>query len=140
MAEVIIPNDSRNVARAAVMMALSRSREEERSLKGEMAPDVLCAAVDCGGEFITSVTRIVERAVVAAKREGLIGESHQEEGAVAGATHEALTQIVNKAIGLNIGGKIGIAKSGDHVVVAVFFGIGLLHLNEVAIALGHRVV
>ena len=45
-----------------------------------------------------------------------------------------------KAIGLNIGGKIGIARSGDHIVVAVFFGIGLLHLNEVAIALGHRVV
>ncbi len=138
--DVHIPNDSRNVARAAVMMALSRSREEEKGLKAEMQPEISCAAVDCGGEFITSVTRIVERAVVAAKREGLIAESHLEEGGVAGATHEALTQIVNKAIGLNIGGKIGIARSGDHIVVAVFFGIGLLHLNEVAIALGHRVV
>ena len=59
---------------------------------------------------------------------------------MAGATHEALTQIVNKAIGLNVGGKIGIARSGEHIVVAMFFGIGLLHLNEVAIALGHRVV
>ena len=135
-----ISADSRNVARAAVRMAMSGSREEEKSLKGEFAPDILCAAVDCGGEFISSVPRIVERAVVAAKREGLIGESHQDEGAVAGATHEALTQIVNKAIGLNIGGKIGIARSGDHVVVAVFFGIGLLHLNDVSIALGHRVV
>lgn len=138
--EVHIPNDSRDVARAAVMMALTRSREEERNLKAEMAPDVRCAAVDCGGEFITSVTRIVERAVVAAKREGLVSESHIEEGGVAGATHEALTQIVNKAIGLNVGGKIGMARSGDHIVVAIFFGIGLLHLNEVAIALGHRVV
>ena len=96
--------------------------------------------MDCGGEFISSVTRIVERAVVAAKREGLVGESHPDEGAVAGATHEALMQIVSKATGLNIGGKIGIARAGDHIVVAVFFGIGLLHLNEVAIALGHRVV
>ena len=138
--ELRMPADSRNVARAAVLMALSRSRDEEKTLKGDHAPDILCAAVDCGGEFITSVTRIVERAVVAAKREGLIGEAHQEEGAVAGATHEALTQIVNTAIGLNIGGKIGIARSGDHVVVAIFFGIGLLHLNEVSIALGHRVV
>ncbi len=135
-----IPNDSRIVARAAVMMALSRTREEEKALKAEMQPGILCAAVDCGGEFITSVTRIVERAVVAAKREGLITESHLEEGGVAGATHEALTQIVNKAIGLNVGGKIGIARSGEHIVVAMFFGIGLLHLNEVAIALGHRVV
>ena len=133
--------DSRNVARAAVLMALSRTREEEKEIKIEQLQDgVRCAAVDCGGEFIVSVTRIVERAVVAAKREGLISESHLEEGGVAGATHEALTQIVNKAIGLNIGGKIGIARSGDHIVVAVFLGIGLLHLNEVAIALGHRVV
>ena len=138
--ELHIPGDSRNVARAAVRMALSASREEERQLKAELSPEIRCAAVDCGGEFISSVTRIVERAVVAAKREGLVGESHPDEGAVAGATHEALMQIVSKATGLNIGGKIGIARSGDHIVVAVFFGIGLLHLNEVAIALGHRVV
>ena len=138
--ELHIPGDSRNVARAAVRMALSASREEERQLKAELSPEIRCAAVDCGGEFISSVTRIVERAVVAAKREGLVGESHLDEGAVAGATHEALMQIVSKATGLNIGGKIGIARSGDHIVVAVFFGIGLLHLNEVAIALGHRVV
>ena len=138
--ELHIPGDSRNVARAAVRMALSASREEERQLKAELSPLIRCAAVDCGGEFISSVTRIVERAVVAAKREGLVGESHLDEGAVAGATHEALMQIVSKATGLNIGGKIGIARAGDHIVVAVFFGIGLLHLNEVAIALGHRVV
>ena len=138
--ELHIPGDSRNVARAAVRMALSASREEERQLKAELSPEIRCSAVDCGGEFISSVTRIVERAVVAAKREGLVGESHLDEGAVAGATHEALMQIVSKATGLNIGGKIGIARAGDHIVVAVFFGIGLLHLNEVAIALGHRVV
>ena len=138
--ELHIPGDSRNVARAAVRMALSASREEERQLKAELSPEIRCAAVDCGGEFISSVTRIVERAVVAAKREGLVGESHLDEGVVAGARHEALMQIVNKATGLNIGGKIGIARAGDHIVVAVFFGIGLLHLNEVAIALGHRVV
>lgn len=132
---------SRTVSRAAVLMCMSRTREEEKQLKLELMQDgVKAAAVDYGGEFISSVMRIVERAVVAAKREGLILESHLEEGGVAGATHEALTQIVDKAIGLNIGGKIGIARSGDHIVVAVFFGIGLLHLNEVAIALGHRVV
>lgn len=61
-----LESDSRNVARAAVLMALTRSREEEKTLKAELLPEVSCAAVDCGGEFITSVTRIVERAVVAA--------------------------------------------------------------------------
>jgi len=84
------------------------------------------------------VNRIVERAVVAAKREGVIRETHVDEGAVAGATREALSQLVTKAMGLNIGGKIGIARQGEHIAVAVFFGIGLLHLDEVAIGLGHR--
>ena len=89
---------------------------------------------------MTSVMKIVERAVVAAKRENLIRPSHAEEGAIAGATREALSQIMTKAIGLNIGGTIGIARYHDHVSVAIFVGIGLLHLNEVAIGLGHRVI
>ena len=84
--------------------------------------------------------RIVERAVVAAKREGVINSEYHEEGSVAGAAREALSQITNKAIGLNVGGKIGIARSGNNIAVAVFFGIGLLHLNEVAIGLGHRAI
>ncbi len=58
---------------------------------------------------------------------------------MAGATREALSQIMNKAMGLNIGGKIGIARQDDHLSVAIFFGIGLLHLDEVAVGLGHRV-
>ena len=102
--------------------------------------NVHAAAVDYGGEFISSVMKIVERSVVAAKREGVISDCHAEEGAVAGATREALSQIMPKAIGLNVGGKIGIARYNDHICVAVFFGIGLLHLNEIAIGLGHRVV
>ncbi len=56
----------------------------------------------------------------------------------AGAAREAIAQISQKAIGLNIGGKIGLARCEDHVAVAIFVGIGLLHLNEVAIGLGHR--
>jgi len=59
---------------------------------------------------------------------------------VAGATHEALLQIMPRAVGLNVGGKIGIARYKDHGTVAIFAGIGLLHLNDVAIGLGHRVI
>lgn len=72
-------------------------------------------------------------------REGVIRETHGEEGAIAGVTREALSQIMNKASGLNIGGKLGIAHKGEHLSVAVFFGVGLLHLDEVAVGLGHRV-
>ncbi|HOK42415.1 MAG TPA: HutP family protein [Thermoclostridium caenicola] len=132
---------SRDVVKAAIRMALTNDREEEKMLQKELAGiGIKTSAVDFGGEFISSVTRIIERAVVSAKREGVIEESHAEEGAVAGAAREALSQVMPKAIGLNVGGKIAVARHGVHVSVAVFFGIGLLHLNDVAIGIGHRVV
>jgi len=95
---------------------------------------------DFGGEFLASVMRIIECCVVAAKREHLIKDTLHEEGVVAGAVREAISQITSKAIGLNVGGKIGIARYDEHFAVSIFFGIGLLHLNEVAIGLGHRVI
>ncbi|MCX7771950.1 MAG: HutP family protein [Clostridia bacterium] len=132
---------SKDVVKAAIMIALTSDRDEERELKKQfLTKGIKTAAVDYGGEFINSVMRIVERAVVSAKREGVIEECHAQEGAVAGAAREALSQVMPKALGLNVGGKIGVARSGEHVSVAVFFGIGLLHLNEVAIGTGHRVV
>lgn len=132
---------SKEIARAAVLMSMTQSRDEEKSLKQDHNEnEIFSAAVDCGGEFITSMSKFVERAVVAAKREGIISDSHIQEGAIAGAAHEALSQISNKAIGLSVGGKIGIARKGDHVAVAVYFAIGLLHLNDIAIGLGHRAI
>lgn len=132
---------SKVVATAAIKMAITASRQEESNLKRELLEQsVRAVAVDYGGEFISSVGKIVERAVVAAKREGVIKDTHADEGAVAGAAREALTQIMPKALGLNVGGKIGIARHKDHISVAIFMGIGLLHLDEVAIGLGHRAV
>lgn len=132
---------SKEISRVALYMALSQSRDDEKRLKDDMQRlGIHTAAVDYGGEFITSVTKIIERAVVAAKREGVIKESHAEEGAVAGAAREAISQIMPKAVGLNVGGKIGIARFEDHICVALFFGIGLLHLNEIAVGLGHRAI
>ncbi len=132
---------SKYISGAAIKIALTSDRTSEKKLQAEFTQmGINSAAVDYGGEFISSVMKIVERAVVAAKREGVISESHAEQGAVAGATREAISQIMPKAIGLNVGGKIGIARYNDHISVAVFFGIGLLNLNEVAIGLGHRVV
>lgn len=132
---------SKDIAAAAIRLALTADRAEEKQLQAEFAQlGIHTAAVDYGGEYLNSVMKIIERAVVSSKREGVIQESHVEEGAVAGATREALTQIMPKALGLNVGGKIGIARYKDHISVSIFFGIGLLHLNEVAIGLGHRVV
>ncbi len=132
---------SRDVARAAIEMSMSRSREEEMQIKKSYVNrEIASAAVDFGGEFVPSIIKIIERAVIAAKREGLINESHLEEGGVAGAAREALSQITTKALGMNVGGKIGIARHKDHVAVAVFFGIGLGHLDEICIGLGHRAI
>lgn len=132
---------SKKIARVALKMALSESREEESQLKKQfMQMDIHAAAVDFGGEYLALVNKIVERAIVAGKREGIIGETHSEEGAIAGATREALAQIMTKAIGLGVGGKIGIARYHDHLSIAVFLGIGLLHLDEVAVGLAHRTI
>ncbi len=133
---------SRTVCRAALLMSMTQDRAEEKELKSEFAAEnVICAAVDYGGEYVSSVMRIVERAVVAAKRENIISDSeYHEEGSVAGAAREALSQITNKAVGLNVGGKIGVARSGNNIAVAIFFGIGLLHMNEIAVGLGHRAI
>ena len=69
---------------------------------------------------------------------GVIHNSHSEEGAVAGAAYEALSQINSKALGLNIGGKIAVTRIDDRICVAMYFGVGLVHLNEIAIGIRHR--
>ena len=134
-------SDSREIARAAIMLAMTATREEESAMKTELAGrEILGVAADFGGEVVSSVMKIVERAVVAAKRENVISDTHHEEGAVAGAAREAVSQVAGKAMGLSVGGKIGVARRGEHVAVAVFFTIGLVHLNEVCIGLGHRAI
>ena len=111
---------SREVARSAMQMSLTRNRNEENALKGEyLKMGIKTVAIDYGGDFITSVTKIIERAVVAAKREGVIEDSMPKR-AVAGATREAVSQITPKAFGLSVGGKIAIARYNDHVSVALF--------------------
>lgn len=133
--------ESKITASAAIKLSLTTERTEEKLLIEQFKEmGIRTVAVDFGGEFISSVAKIIERAVVSAKRENVIEATHAEEGAVAGATHEAISQIMQKAIGLNVGGKIVIARYEDHISVSIFFGIGLLHLNDVAIGLGHRVV
>lgn len=134
-------SDSREVARAAIMLAMTATREEEAGLKAQLlAQGIRGAAADYGGEYLQSVMKMIERSVVAAKRERVIDDTHREEGAVAGAAREAIGQVAGKALGLSVGGKIGVARSGEHVAVAVFFGVGLAHLNEVCVGMGHRAI
>lgn len=133
--------DTKLITRAAISIAMTNDRQEERELKAKLAESgIQAAAVDFGGDFVSSVGKIIERAVVASKREGLIENEYHLEGAVAGATREALSGISGKAVGFNVGGKIGIARTQSNIAVCIFFGIGMLHLDEIAIGLGHRAI
>lgn len=130
-----------DVGRAALRIALTASRSEEQFVKDTLANEgIRSAAVDFGGDFVPSVRKIMERAVVAAQRQGLVSQSHIGAGAVAGATHAALEQVKTKAIGFNVGGKIGIARYGEHLCVAIFMGVGVLNLNELCVGVAHRSV
>ena len=133
--------DSRDVTRAAISLAMTTSREDETAQKQRLlVQGIRSAASDFGGDYVSSVMKMIERAVVIAKREGVISEKDHEEGAVAGAAHDAVAQITSKAMGLNVGGKISVARAEGHVAVAVFFTVGLVHLNEVCVGMGHRAV
>ncbi len=130
--------NSVEVAKAAIKLAVS-TREEEKSIIEELEKKGMKAtAVDIGGDLINSIPKIIERALVASKKTGVIKDTHIYEGAVAGAAKDAISQVDAKALGLNFGGKLGIARSGEHLVVCLFISIGLLHLNDLAIAVGHR--
>lgn len=131
-------NESTRIAKIAVKMAISTRSEEQILVNNYKKEDVLTTAVDIGGNLLSSIPKIIERSLVASKRSGIIKDHHVHEGAIAGATREAIIQVSSKANGLSVGGKIGIARSGEHISVCIFMSIGLLHLNEVVIGLGHR--
>jgi len=132
---------SKQIAKAAINLAVTETRDEENSVRKKLRENnIKSVAIDFGANIPEGITKILERAVVASRREGVIGDTHGEEGAVIGATHEAIRQIVDKAIGLNIGGKIAIARHDSHLSVCVFFGVGLLNLNDISIGLGHRAI
>jgi hypothetical protein len=131
-------NQSIEVAKAAVKLAMS-TREEEMELKKiYIEKGYKTVAVDIGGKLPDITTKILERALVASKKNDIIRDVHVHDGAVAGATREALAQIAIKTYGLSAGGKIGIARKGEHISVAIFMSIGLLHLNDIVLGLGHR--
>ncbi len=131
-------NKSLDVPREAVRLALT-SREEERDYIRKLeALGGKAAAVDIGGNISISISKILERALVASKRAGLIKEEYAEEGAVMGAARDALMQVLERSNNLNVGGKIGLVRMGNDLAVCIYVSIGLLHLNEFAIGIGHR--
>lgn len=61
------------IGRAALRIAVTENRAEEQRIKEQLAAKgIRSTAVDFGGEFMPSVVKIVERAVVAAQRQGML--------------------------------------------------------------------
>lgn len=136
----MVYSSSMEVAKIATQMAIS-SRDEEEKLKEEYKNiGILVTAVNIGGNINDSTSKILERSLVAAKRSNVIREEHLHEGGVIGATRDALMQVRERANGQNVGGKVGIARKGQHMSVCIFLSVGLLHLDEVVIGIGHRAV
>ena len=131
-------SNSTKVAKIATKMAICNRNEEDELKRFYNEQGIKVTAVNIGGNINSSITKILESALVAAKRNQLIREEHLHEGAVIGATRDAIIQISNRANGQNVGGKIGIARGGEHISVCIFLSIGLLHLDEVVIGIGHR--
>lgn len=132
---------SGDVGRAALRMALSETRTDENNLKEELADsEIRAVAVNFGGKFLEVLPKIYESAIVAAQRQHVISDTHVGDGSVLGAVESAIDQIKLKAIGMNVGGKIGIARWKEHLCVAVYVGVGVLRFNEVAVGMAHRVL
>lgn len=58
--------EASDVARAAIELSMTQSRDEEQRWRQTLRQQgVIGAAADFGGDFLTGIVRIVERAVVA---------------------------------------------------------------------------
>ena len=131
-------SNSTKIAKIATKMAICNRNEEDELKRFYNEQGIKVTAVNVGGNINSSVSKILESALVAAKRNELIRDEHLHEGAVIGATRDAIIQVSTRANGLSVGGKIGIARRGEHISVCIFLSIGLLHLDEVVIGIGHR--
>ena len=131
---------SMEVAKKATQMAICNREDEERLRNDFNIDGFLVTAVNIGGNINDSTAKILERTLVAAKRSNVIRDEHIHEGGVIGATKDALMQIRERASGQNVGGKVGIARKGQHLSVCIFLSVGLLHLDEVVIGIGHRAI
>ena len=132
---------SADVARAAIRMALSENRSDENELREKLAKSgIRAVAVNFGGKFLDIIPKIYESAIVAAQRQHVISDTHVGDGSVVGAMESAIEQIKLMAMGMNVGGKIGIARWKEHLCVAAFVEVGVLHFNEVTLGMAHRVL
>ena len=130
-------NKSVEICRIALKMSISSRDEERKLMKEYKEKGIRTAAVNVGGAM---PFKFIESALMAAKRNNLIQDVHAHDGAVIGAMREAMSQIEAIINGLSVGGKIGLARDGEHLAVAIFLSVGILQFNEVITSVAHRSV
>ena len=131
-------NESVEICKIALKMSLSSREEEKELVKLYKDKNIKASAVDVGGTMPNSRFKFIESALLAAKRNNIIQDEHIHDGAVIGAVREAMSQIETNINGLSVGGKIGIARKGEHLAVAIFLSVGILQFNEVITSVAHR--
>lgn len=131
-------NKSVEICKIALKMAISTRDEEKDFMKMYKEKKIKVAAVNVGGTMPNSRFKFIESALFAAKRNNIIQDEHIHDGAVIGAVREAMSQIENNINGLSVGGKIGIARDGEHLSIAIFLSVGILQFNEVITSVAHR--
>ena len=90
---------SLDVAKAAIKVSMTGSRTEEEEVVRELKEQGIHAtAVDIGGNLIQSIPKIIERAIIAARKTHVTKESFVLDGAVAGATRDAIMQVSMKPL------------------------------------------
>lgn len=133
-------NKSVEICKIALKMSISSREEEKEMMKFYKSKKIKVAAVDVGGTMPAARFKFIESALLAAKRNKIIQDKHVHDGAVIGAVREAMSQIETNINGLSVGGKIGIARHGEHLSIAIFLSVGILQFNEVITSVAHRSV
>ena len=112
------------IGRAALRLAITESREAEQELRKQVHEQgIRSVAVDFGGQFVPSIPKIIEHAVVAAQRQRVVADNHIGEGAVIGATQEALEQLDPAQL---LGGSLNMS---DHLMLTAVIGAAVIGIG-----------
>ena len=87
-------SDSTEVARSAIKVAITSSRSmEEQMIEALKKKGIQSVAVDIGGSLLESIPKIVERALVASKRTGIIQDCHLHDEKLWGSMSAAKSEL-----------------------------------------------
>lgn len=118
-----ISSKDMTIGRAAVLLSVSSSREEETALKEyfEKKTGYRCAVTEVGGKTGEFKEKIIHSVIGAALNCGVIDKESKQVHALLHATMEAENGIlVDSVVNVNLAVKIGIVSDDDWIAVSMF--------------------